>query len=122
VRLGLQISYHGPFLTSDCSFFERVDRVLRRSLGVSEEAPTDVRYSLCIAVTLLMPCLPQASVRPAPPVDPEMPEELTLPPLEDGQIPFDLPEELKDDFSLVMEPIPEDEYQGYVNAAKHDEL
>lgn len=38
------------------SFFSRVDRVLRRSLGVSETAPTDT------------------TVKPAPPVDPELPE------------------------------------------------
>ena len=37
------------------SFFTRVDRILRRSLGVSETAPTDT------------------TVKPAPPVDPELP-------------------------------------------------
>lgn len=35
-------------------FFGRVDRILRRSLGVSETAPTDT------------------TVKPAPPVDPEL--------------------------------------------------
>ncbi|KAH8105965.1 heat shock protein Hsp90 [Cristinia sonorae] len=38
-------------------FFSRVDRILRRSLGVSETAPTDT------------------SVKPAPPIDPELPTE-----------------------------------------------
>ncbi|GJE84143.1 heat shock protein Hsp90 [Phanerochaete sordida] len=38
-------------------FFARVDRILRRSLGVSEHAPTDAR------------------VKPAPPVAPALPEE-----------------------------------------------
>ncbi|TCD70817.1 hypothetical protein EIP91_001507 [Steccherinum ochraceum] len=38
-------------------FFTRVDRILRRSLGVSETAPTDT------------------TVKPAPPVDPELPTE-----------------------------------------------
>ena len=39
-------------------FFTRIDRVLRRSLGVSETAPTDT------------------TVKPAPPVDPILPEEM----------------------------------------------
>ena len=39
------------------SFFTRVDRILRRSLGVSETAPTD------------------DTVRPAPPVDPSPPAD-----------------------------------------------
>lgn len=38
-------------------FFVRVDKVLRRSLGVSETALTDTK------------------VEPAPPVDPKLPEE-----------------------------------------------
>ena len=42
-------------------FFTRVDRVLRRSLGVSENAKTD------------------ATVKPAPPVDPELPKEEVIP-------------------------------------------
>ncbi|KLO10241.1 heat shock protein Hsp90 [Schizopora paradoxa] len=42
-------------------FFNRVDRVLRRSLGVSETAKTD------------------ATVKPAPPVDPEPPQEDVMP-------------------------------------------
>lgn len=54
----------------NCSFFTRVDRILRRSLGVSETAPTD------------------DSVKPAPPVDPSLPtdEELAF---DDTHVPLD---------------------------------
>ena len=48
-------------LSSARRFFTRVDRVLRRSLGVSEHAKTD------------------ATVKPAPPVDPELPKEEVIP-------------------------------------------
>ncbi|CAK5275651.1 unnamed protein product [Mycena citricolor] len=50
VRSGFEV-------TNSNTFFTRVDRVLRRSLGVSETAPTDTK------------------VKPAPPVDPELPTE-----------------------------------------------
>jgi heat shock protein beta len=64
------------------SFFSRVDRVLRRSLGVSETAPTDTK------------------VKPAPPVDPEIhPEPATeeMPVLPEDDTPgIKLPEHLKD--------------------------
>lgn len=71
-------------------FFGRVDRVLRRSLGVSETAPTDT------------------TVKPAPPVDPELPsqedEQLPhLPPLDeadDGRAKVIIPEHMKNDVSL----------------------
>lgn len=47
-------------------FFTRVDRVLRRSLGVSELAKAD------------------ATVKPAPPVEPELPQEdFEMPEFED---------------------------------------
>lgn len=46
-------------LTKRClRFLTRVDRVLRRSLGVSETAPTE------------------STVKPAPPVDPSLPEDV----------------------------------------------
>lgn len=70
-------------------FFGRVDRVLRRSLGVSETAPTDT------------------TVKPAPPVDPELPsqeDELPhLPPFDeadDGRAKVIIPEHMKNDVSL----------------------
>lgn len=42
------------------SFFQRMDRILRRSLGVSETAPTDT------------------TVKPAPPVSPVSPDDEEL--------------------------------------------
>ncbi|KAH0839764.1 Hsp90 protein-domain-containing protein [Lanmaoa asiatica] len=51
VRSGFDVADSNLFLT-------RVDRVLRRSLGVSETAPTE------------------STVKPAPPVDPSLPEEV----------------------------------------------
>ncbi|KAF8138301.1 Hsp90 protein-domain-containing protein [Boletus edulis] len=51
VRSGFEVADSNLFLT-------RVDRVLRRSLGVSETAPTDT------------------TVKPAPPVDPSLSEEI----------------------------------------------
>ncbi|KAJ4478050.1 Hsp90 protein-domain-containing protein [Lentinula aciculospora] len=83
-------------------FFGRVDRVLRRSLGVSEHAPTD------------------DTVKPAPPVDPELPafEELYQMPPEDGKAGIYVPPHMQDDLSIEMEEIDE---EGNVVAA-HDEL
>ncbi|KAG6900979.1 hypothetical protein C0993_004417, partial [Termitomyces sp. T159_Od127] len=88
-------------------FFTRVDRVLRRSLGVSETAPTD------------------ETVKPAPPVDPELPSEEEqmpiLPPLDeedDGKAKVILSEEMKKHISIEMEEIGDDEYPP----VKHDEL
>ncbi|KAJ7276359.1 Hsp90 protein-domain-containing protein [Mycena haematopus] len=100
-------------------FFTRVDRVLRRSLGVSETAPTD------------------ATVKPAPPVDPELPTEEFAEPdqfadqfidysqfkQQQQQMPLDdkpgvqLPDHLKDQISIEMEEIDE---EG--NVVVHDEL
>ena len=82
------------------SFFSRVDKVLRRSLGVSETAPTDT------------------TVEPAPPVDPTLLEDeetqqkfFDASSLEKDD--FELPEELKQKVSLDMEEMEE---------ALHDEL
>ncbi|KAG6880046.1 hypothetical protein C0992_007363 [Termitomyces sp. T32_za158] len=79
----------------------------RRSLGVSETAPTD------------------ETVKPAPPVDPELPLEEEpmpiLPPLDeedDGKAKVILSEEMKKHISIEMEEIDDDEYP----AVKHDEL
>ncbi|KAF7288239.1 Heat shock protein [Mycena chlorophos] len=78
-------------------FFTRVDRVLRRSLGVDELAPTDT------------------TVKPAPPVDPELPEEgypaeFEYPPgTEEPGI--HLPPHLKDQVQIEMEPIDDDEWE-----------
>ncbi|KAJ7744442.1 heat shock protein Hsp90 [Mycena maculata] len=87
-------------------FFTRVDRVLRRSLGVSETAPTDT------------------TVKPAPPVDPELPtEEYVEPPPDfgnqfvDDKVGVQLPDHLKDQISIEMEEIDE-----YGNVIEHDEL
>ncbi|KAJ3830537.1 Hsp90 protein-domain-containing protein [Lentinula raphanica] len=83
-------------------FFGRVDRVLRRSLGVSEHAPTD------------------DTVKPAPPVDPELPafEELYKMPPEDGKAGVYVPPHMQDDLSIEMEEIDD---EGNV-IAPHDEL
>ncbi|KAF8076368.1 heat shock protein Hsp90 [Lyophyllum atratum] len=88
-------------------FFSRVDKVLRRSLGVSETAPTD------------------ETVRPAPPVDPELPSEEeeqppAFPPLDeedDGKAKVIVPEHMKNDVSIEMEEIDDDD-----NVVQHDEL
>lgn len=108
-------------------FFSRMDRVLRRSLGVSETAPTD------------------ESVKPAPPVDPKLPsdEESEGPPVvfkdeaQDDKPQIILPDDLKDKESaftimsnrksnasdtiqlqIDLEEIPDDEVVGL----EHDEL
>ncbi|KAK0468346.1 Hsp90 protein-domain-containing protein, partial [Desarmillaria tabescens] len=78
-------------------FFSRVDRVLRRSLGVSETAPTD------------------ATVKPAPPVDPELPEPEDFLSDKPGIV---LPDHMKDQVSIEMEEI--DEFGNVV--VNHDEL
>ncbi|KAF9247032.1 Hsp90 protein-domain-containing protein [Melanogaster broomeanus] len=90
VRSGFEVSNSNLFLT-------RVDRVLRRSLGVSETAPTD------------------DTVKPAPPIDPSLPEEVP----DDEKMFFDLPDEFKqnEQFKVEVEEIDE---EG--NAVVHDEL
>ncbi|KIO12942.1 hypothetical protein M404DRAFT_993917 [Pisolithus tinctorius Marx 270] len=89
VRSGFEVADSNKFLS-------RVDRVLRRSLGVSETAPTD------------------DTVKPAPPVDPEIPDEV----LEDhGQKFFSTPEWLEEQgVEIEVEEIDD---QGN---AVHDEL
>ncbi|KAG2141685.1 Hsp90 protein-domain-containing protein [Suillus bovinus] len=83
VRSGFEVANSNMFLT-------RVDRVLRRSLGVSETAPTD------------------DTVKPAPPVDPELPSDIPV---------DDYPEEVKgNQIQFEMEEI--DEHGNVV----HDEL
>ncbi|EKM59171.1 uncharacterized protein PHACADRAFT_249432 [Phanerochaete carnosa HHB-10118-sp] len=80
------------------NFFARVDRILRRSLGVSEHAPTD------------------ASVKPAPPVDPSHPA--------DEEFAFD-PEMLDPEMLGLNfgEPVvEEDEAQKVWKVEGHDEL
>ncbi|KAF9221952.1 HSP90-domain-containing protein [Gyrodon lividus] len=91
VRSGFEVADSNLFLT-------RVDRVLRRSLGVSETAPTD------------------GTVKPAPPVDSLLPEEIVE---DDEEMFFNLPDEFKqnDQFKLEMEEIDE---EG--NPVEHDEL
>jgi heat shock protein 90kDa beta len=82
-------------------FFSSIDRVLRRSLGVSETAPTDT------------------TVKPAPPVDPKLPEEeeeTSHAPFGGAKPSIQLPPELKDKVSIEMEEIDE---EGNV---VHDEL
>lgn len=86
-------------------FFSHVDRVLRRSLGVSETAPTD------------------ETVKPAPPVDPELPtqqEPLVAPPVEkdDGKPKVIIPDHMKNDVSIEMEEIDDDGNP----VVQHDEL
>lgn len=89
VRSGFEVADSNLFLT-------RVDRVLRRSLGVSETAPTD------------------DTVKPAPPVDPELPSDI---PVDDEKMFFNLPDEMKNNqIEFEMEEI--DEHGNVV----HDEL
>jgi len=83
-------------------FFTRVDRVLRRSLGVSEMAVTDT------------------TVKPAPPVDPGLSletsnEEPTVE--DDGKVGVIIPDEMKDKVSIEMEEI-----DDHDNPVVHDEL
>lgn len=92
-------------------FFSRVDKVLRRSLGVSETAKAD------------------DSVKPAPPVDPELPSDDELEadtssssqPVpkpttkSSGGFHIELPDELKEHVSIELEEILDDE-------PLHDEL
>ncbi|KIJ20006.1 hypothetical protein PAXINDRAFT_166181 [Paxillus involutus ATCC 200175] len=91
VRSGFEVADSNLFLS-------RVDRVLRRSLGVSETAPTD------------------GTVKPAPPVDSSLPKEILK---DDEKVFMNLPDEFKenDQFRLEMEEIDE---EG--NAIVHDEL
>lgn len=89
VRSGFEVADSNKFLS-------RVDRVLRRSLGVSETAPTD------------------DTVKPAPPVDPEVPDETFEDP---EQKIFSTPDWLEDQgFKIEMEEIDD---EGNV---VHDEL
>ncbi|KAK1224370.1 hypothetical protein PQX77_012666 [Marasmius sp. AFHP31] len=89
-------------------FFGRVDRVLRRSLGVSETAETP------------------SDVKPAPPVDPNLPTEEELEempefpdlPEDDGKAKVILPPHLRDEMQIEMEEI--DEFGNPV--VQHDEL
>jgi len=83
------------------TFFARVDRVLRRSLGVSEHARTD------------------DTVKPAPPVDPEFPafEELYKMPRNDKPGVY-IPPHLQDDVVFEMEEVDE---EGNI-ITPHDEL
>ncbi|KAF5370105.1 hypothetical protein D9758_001068 [Tetrapyrgos nigripes] len=95
-------------------FFSRVDRVLRRSLGVDELAPTD------------------DTVKPAPPVDPELPseeellepEELPEPDMswideeDDGTAKVVVAPHLRNDIQIEMEEV--DEFGNPV--VEHDEL
>ncbi|KAH7914371.1 Hsp90 protein-domain-containing protein [Hygrophoropsis aurantiaca] len=92
VRSGFDVSDSNKFLT-------HVDRVLRRSLGVSETAPTD------------------STVRPAPPIDPGLPEES----VDDGdeKMFFNLPDEMKEQAPFKIEAIEEIDEEGNV---VHDEL
>ncbi|KZT24521.1 HSP90-domain-containing protein [Neolentinus lepideus HHB14362 ss-1] len=86
-------------------FFKRVDRVLRRSLGVSETAEAD------------------DTVKPAPPVDPSLPPEIP----DNGQVQVNwedkvgvqLPDDLKDKVSIELEEIDE---EGNPVHPGHDEL
>jgi len=95
-------------------FLIRVDRVLRRSLGVSETAPTDT------------------NVKPAPPVDPEILDESEYEPKpipafdewpeykreddDDGKPRVILSEEMKKKIQVDIEEMPDDEFPF------HDEL
>ena len=92
----------------DSRFLIRVDRVLRRSLGVSENAPTDT------------------TVKPAPPVDPVILDEAEYepkpepvveePPVNDGKPSVILPDSMKDKVQIDIEEIGDDEFPI------HDEL
>jgi len=88
-------------------FFTRVDRILRRSLGVSETAPTDT------------------TVKPAPPVDSdplnlEAPESIEWPDYVPGSL-RQQTEDFKPENQIVWEAEEIDE-EGNPVLAKHDEL
>lgn len=101
VRSGFDVPDSNEFLIL-------VDRVLRRSLGVSETAPTDT------------------TVKPAPPVDPVVLDESEYEPqpepVEDEPLAFEgkpsviIPDALKDKVQIDIEEIGDDEYPF------HDEL
>lgn len=82
--------------------------MLRRSLGVSETAKADSR------------------VRPAPPIDPRIPEDdfepefFDLPIGDDGKPKVILPDHMKDKISIEMDEIPDD--WSIDDIRKHDEL
>ncbi|KZT12574.1 heat shock protein Hsp90 [Laetiporus sulphureus 93-53] len=87
-------------------FFTRVDRILRRSLGVSETAPTDT------------------TVKPAPPIDHEPlniqdPQSVEWPDYVPGQFRNQQPEDVPQAFWEVEEV---DEEGNPVQSSKHDEL
>lgn len=77
-------------------FFVRVDRVLRRSLGVSETAKAD------------------STVKPAPPIDPNPLDEKELE-AELRKPNFEIPDEFKDSVRLEYDEVPG-------SKASHDEL
>jgi len=107
VRSGFEVPDSDEFLV-------RVDRVLRRSLGVSQTAPTDT------------------TVKPAPPVDPEILDESEYEPKpdpafgeewpewkregDDGKPKVILSEEMKKKIQVDIEEMPDDELPF------HDEL
>ena len=77
-----------------------MDRILRRSLGVSEHAPTDT------------------TVKPAPPVDPELPADADVPEpdeFENGRGKVSWAVEEIDEFGNVVKDVP-------VEQKRHDEL
>ncbi|KAL5527454.1 hypothetical protein ACEPAG_6245 [Sanghuangporus baumii] len=94
-------------------FFSRVDRVLRRSLGVSETARAD------------------DTVKPAPPVDPELPSDddsdtdsdFEASPVQSqsnfgkGKPMIEIPDELKEHLSIEVEEVLDNE-----PVSRHDEL
>ncbi|KAI0723162.1 Hsp90 protein-domain-containing protein [Earliella scabrosa] len=91
----------GFAVTDSNDFFTRVDRILRRSLGVSETAPTDT------------------TVKPAPPVDPELPADADAPEEDEfeksghGRVSWEVEE--VDEFGNVIKQVP-------VEQKRHDEL
>ncbi|KAI0368136.1 heat shock protein Hsp90 [Pilatotrama ljubarskyi] len=91
----------GFAVTDSNDFFTRVDRILRRSLGVSENAPTDT------------------TVKPAPPVDPELPADADTEDPEDefdgGHAKVSWEVEEIDEFGNVVKDVP-------VETKRHDEL
>ncbi|KAJ8455307.1 hypothetical protein ONZ51_g12522 [Trametes cubensis] len=90
----------GFAVTDSNEFFTRVDRILRRSLGVSEHAPTDT------------------TVKPAPPVDPELPADADVPEpdeFENGRGKVSWAVEEIDEFGNVVKDVP-------VEQKRHDEL